>query len=147
MIECTRKLQFCAGHRVMGHEGKCSHLHGHNYAVEITARANKELDSIGRVVDFGILKHVYDPWIQEKWDHGFLLNKDDKYALTVIAGRIPELEVPQKLYLLPYNPTAENIAKFLGTEHIFLDAINCYEISIVKVVVHETPNCFATWTA
>ena len=54
MITCTRRIQFCAGHRVMGHEGKCRNLHGHNYVVFVTAQAD-ELDSVGRVIDFSVL--------------------------------------------------------------------------------------------
>lgn len=38
-ISCTRRLTFAAGHRVWKHEGKCAHPHGHNYVVEVTARA------------------------------------------------------------------------------------------------------------
>ena len=26
-----RSHEICAGHRVVGHESKCRHLHGHNY--------------------------------------------------------------------------------------------------------------------
>ena len=33
-ITCTRRIEFDAAHRVMGHEGKCKHLHGHRYALE-----------------------------------------------------------------------------------------------------------------
>ena len=32
-LTCTRRLQFCAGHRVYGHESKCANVHGHNLAV------------------------------------------------------------------------------------------------------------------
>lgn len=40
-ITCTRRLQFCAGHRVLGHEGKCARPHGHNYTLFVTAKAVK----------------------------------------------------------------------------------------------------------
>ncbi|NBU05839.1 MAG: 6-carboxy-5,6,7,8-tetrahydropterin synthase, partial [Sphingobacteriia bacterium] len=55
MIECSRKIDFDAGHRVIGHQNKCQYLHGHRYSLEITATA-LELDELGMVADFGVLK-------------------------------------------------------------------------------------------
>ena len=57
MIECSRKIDFDAGHRVIGHKNKCKYLHGHRYTLEITAAA-LELDEIGMVADFGFLKKI-----------------------------------------------------------------------------------------
>ena len=56
-ITCTRKIHFCAGHRVMHHENKCATAHGHNYYVELIAEA-PSLDESGRVVDFSVLKDL-----------------------------------------------------------------------------------------
>src|SRR5262249_22784820 len=55
MITATRRIQFAAGHRVFGHEGKCRYLHGHNFVALVTAAAD-DLDAVGRVIDFGVLK-------------------------------------------------------------------------------------------
>jgi 6-pyruvoyltetrahydropterin/6-carboxytetrahydropterin synthase len=108
-VSCTRKIQFCAGHRVMNHESKCAHLHGHNYEVHITAEA-PALDGVGRVVDFSVLKQVVGGWIENNWDHGFLLFQEDREAIAAVSGF---LEGKQRLYLMPVNPTAENIATFI----------------------------------
>src|SRR5256885_13915911 len=62
-ITVTRKFWFSYGHRVFQHEGACGNLHGHNGVVNVTATAN-ELDNVGRVIDFGVLKNKIDPWIQ-----------------------------------------------------------------------------------
>ena len=59
---CTRKLEFDAAHRVMEHESKCRHLHGHRYVAEVTV-ATSELDGLGRVLDFGLLKTELGGWI------------------------------------------------------------------------------------
>ena len=61
---CTRRIQFASGHRVLGHENKCRHIHGHNYVAFIHAEA-EQLDSIGRVIDFGVLKDKFGGWIDE----------------------------------------------------------------------------------
>ncbi len=41
MITATRRVQFCAGHRVHRHESKCRNLHGHNYVAFFTAEAER----------------------------------------------------------------------------------------------------------
>jgi 6-pyruvoyltetrahydropterin/6-carboxytetrahydropterin synthase len=136
-VTCTRKIQFCAGHRVMGHENKCAHLHGHNYEVHVTAEA-EVLDGIGRVLDFSVLKDRLGGWIEDHWDHGFLLWDQDNAAISALEGF---LNGQQKLFLFPENPTAENLAAYilnLGNE-LLADG----HIRIVKAVVWETPNCYA----
>src|SRR5262245_52482042 len=73
---CTRKLEFDAGHRVLGHGGKCRHLHGHRYVAEVTCYA-EELDKLGFVVDFSVIKTVVGDWIDENFDHNMILNPKD----------------------------------------------------------------------
>ena len=48
---------FAAAHLIRGHQGKCRHMHGHNYRVRVHVAA-EELDGIGMVVDFADLKRV-----------------------------------------------------------------------------------------
>jgi len=141
MITCTRRLTFCAGHRVMGHENKCAHLHGHNYVVELTAAA--QLDGVGRVIDFSVLKARLGGWIDAHWDHGFILHRGDEDARRAVESFAPREGEPQKLYLMADNPTAENMAQYLLLEvcpPLFADT----GIAIVRAVVHETENCHAT---
>ena len=153
-IECTRRLAFEAGHRILRHESKCAHLHGHSYKVWITAtgRERTTLDKLGRVVDFGVLKAAFAPWIERNWDHGFLLWKEDREAIGLLrqlrlGGGRHENPKPQKLFLMPYAPTAENIAKYLleRVTPAVLDE-DQYGIEIVRIVVQETENCTATVT-
>lgn len=135
IVRCTRRVQFCAGHRIHGHENKCAHLHGHNYVALFHAVGT--LDPLGRVIDFSVLRQRLGGWIEAHWDHGFLLHEDDvegRAALAGIAG--------QKLYLLDRNPTAENLALHL------LEVVAPRELAglgaeIVRVTLWETENCFA----
>lgn len=125
----------------MGHEGKCRHLHGHNYEVFLTAvqKSNdvEELDTLGRIIDFSILKHKVGNWVEQNWDHGMILFSEDGDAIKVMAS-LPE----QKFFLLPYNPTAENLAKYLIKE-ICPSLLRDTNVDICKVVVNETENCSA----
>lgn len=148
MVYCTRRIQFCAGHRVMLHESKCRHLHGHNYVVHIAARRAEDqdrLDMQGRVIDFSVLKEVIGGWIEANWDHGYLLHQHDHAAQAAMSAFSKVEGIQQKLYLLPYNPTAENIAIYLQeTVCGELLAAKLPGIEILRVVVEETENCSAT---
>lgn len=141
---CTRRIQFCCGHRVKNHESKCAHLHGHNYVIEIEADADA-LDSIGRVIDFSVLKAKIGGWIETHWDHGFVLWNNDDEAIGAMRefGLRMGGSFMQKLFLMPYNPTAENMAKFL-LEVICPEQLAGTGVRVVSVVVHETENCKAT---
>src|SRR4051812_49251931 len=107
MITCTRKVHFDAAHRVMNHESKCKMLHGHRYVIEATFAAD-ELDNLGRVIDFGVIRDRLTNWIDTNWDHNTILCEKDKELGEVIAKQIS-----QKIFYLPTNPTAENMAEYL----------------------------------
>jgi len=141
-ITVMRKVSFCAGHRLLNHENKCANLHGHNYLVEFYVTGN-EVDSIGRVVDFAVINKLFKGWIDENWDHGFLLWDEDTEAITAL-----KMVKPNRLYLLPYNPTAENLARYLLNVIAppLIDSIKGYDLRMTKVVLWETENSFAEVT-
>ncbi|MCE2791198.1 MAG: 6-pyruvoyl trahydropterin synthase family protein [Planctomycetota bacterium] len=140
VITVMRKVPFCAGHRLLHHEGKCANLHGHNYVVEFHVTGS-EVDELGRVVDFAVINRLFKSWIDENWDHGFLLWEEDRDALQALRQ-----VTPHKLYELPYNPTAENIARYLLLEvgPRLLQQVTGYELQLTRVVVWETVNASAT---
>jgi 6-pyruvoyltetrahydropterin/6-carboxytetrahydropterin synthase len=135
MLECTRKIEFDAAHRVVGHENKCKYLHGHRYVLEITASSFK-LNEIGMVADFGLLKTVMKEWIDTHFDHNVILNVSDKSL-----GEYIEKYTGQSVYYLNSNPTAENIALHLLEDVIpLLFTKSLFHIE--KVKLYETPNCY-----
>lgn len=134
-ITCTRRIQFCAGHRVLGHENKCAHPHGHNYIVYLTASA-PQLDELGRVVDFSVLKQLVGGWIDKFWDHGFIIYEKDEELVRFYNAH------NYKNYLLPYNPTAENMADYILL-HVGPRVLNESGLQLVHVKIYETENCFA----
>jgi 6-pyruvoyltetrahydropterin/6-carboxytetrahydropterin synthase len=110
-LSLVRSLRFCAGHRLLGHEGRCAFLHGHNYRVEVEVEARaggSEVDAVGRVVDFSLIKRRLLGWLDEHWDHTFILWEADTTALAAVRQA-----EPTKYFLLPWNPTAENMARYL----------------------------------
>lgn len=137
MIRCTRRLQFCCGHRVVEHESKCRNLHGHNYVAYFHARrADDTLDALGRVIDFSVLKERIGGWIDEHWDHGLVLWDADPMLASL------PFEDGQKVHHLFANPTAENMALYLLYD-VCPDVLRGTGIEVDKVVLWETENCFA----
>ncbi|MDD5044651.1 MAG: 6-carboxytetrahydropterin synthase QueD [Candidatus Omnitrophica bacterium] len=81
---------FSSAHNLRGYKGKCEELHGHNWKVEVKVGACG-LDKAGMVLDFKYLKEKVNK-ILERLDHKYL-------------NRIA--------YFKKYNPTSENIAKYI----------------------------------
>ena len=142
MTSCTRILGWDMGHRVYKHEGKCSHPHGHRYTAEFTAVSNELLDAQGRVIDFSCLKQLIGEWIDLNWDHSFMLFEDDP-ALDVML-KFPSVQGDLRVVGVPFNPTAENIAGYLG-ETICPSILQPTGVRIVKIRLYETPNCYVDW--
>lgn len=137
MILAERYHDISCGHRVVGHEGKCRFLHGHNYRIHFTVAA-EQLDSVGRVVDFSVIKFTLCEWLEEHFDHKFLIWEKDELLpqLREIAG--------DSLVVVPFNPTAEHIAQYL-VEHIGPDQLKDYPVRLISCKVEETAKCSATY--
>ncbi len=137
MKTCVRLLKSDTGHRVLGHEGKCNFPHGHEYHYEIEAAADA-LDSIGRVIDFSVLKAKIGSWIDANWDHNFICFKDD---FKMIAG-LDVVGSGKEPFIMPTNPTAENIADYL-LRVVCPRELAGTGVIVTRVRVHETMNCYA----
>lgn len=105
MYTVTETVYFCYGHRLLGYEGKCVHMHGHNGKVEIELEADA-LDRLGMVVDFSDIGEAMKSWIDANLDHRMLLREDD--PLCEVLRKMGE-----PLYAMPVNPTAEAIARVI----------------------------------
>lgn len=134
-----KQIKFCAGHRLVGHEGKCANLHGHNYIAQIHVTGN-EVDQLGRVVDFAVINRLFKGWIDDNWDHGMLLWEEDTEAIKALNSISTS-----RTFLMPYNPTAENMARYLLFEVApdLVDEVKGYDIAVSKVVIWETENSAA----
>ena len=134
-----KQIKFCSGHRLLGHEGKCANQHGHNYIAQIFVSGN-QTDELGRIVDFSVINQLFKGWLDDNWDHGLLLWEQDKDAIKAIQSL-----TENRLFIMPYNPTAENMAKYLLLEvaPALVKQIEGYDVTVTKVVIWETENSSA----
>lgn len=124
MYAIQRYHDISCGHVVSGHESKCAHLHGHNYRVHFTVvpamieggkedrmaepyLVNGGLDKVGRVIDFSVVKSRLCQWLEDNWDHKFLVWRED-----IRASYLSEID-GGGVCVVPFNPTAENMAQYL----------------------------------
>ena len=97
MFYIQKSMEISAAHKLnLSYESKCQNLHGHNWHVTIYCKA-EELNQDGMVCDFTHIKKA----IHEKLDHQYLNE------------------------ILPFNPTAENMARWMCEQ-----IPTCYKVSV-----------------
>lgn len=135
------------GHRVTGHETKCRHLHGHNYRIHFRCESD-DLDSVGRVIDFSVIKSQLCMWVEDNWDHKFLAWGHDPVLLAMCAAIEAEGETRDtfqgSVVWVPFNPTAENMAQHL-VEVIGPMQLAGTGVKLVSVKIEETAKCSASF--
>jgi 6-pyruvoyltetrahydropterin/6-carboxytetrahydropterin synthase len=139
------------GHRVVGHENKCRHLHGHNYRIHFVCEA-ADLDSVGRVIDFGIIKEKLCMWVENNWDHKFLAWVEDPMLKSLYEicslGKMEFADAfmfQESVIFVPFNPTAENMAEHL-VKVIGPQQLEGTGVTLVSVRIEETAKCSASFT-
>lgn len=145
MTTVTRRFVWDAAHRLLNHDGNCRFLHGHRYVAEVTCKA-PELNALGMVIDFSIIKQKVGDWINSYWDHNTIINQDDK-ELFGLMSCLKTAKEPFRLKhpttLKPLNPTVENLAFVLY--EIANNLLNREGVNVIEVKIHETENCFAIY--
>lgn len=131
MFRVTTEIHFAYGHRLLDYDGKCAHPHGHNGRVEIEL-ASETLDRADMAVDFTLLKHTVQDWVDQHIDHKMILRRDDPL--------VPALEgLGEPVYVMEHNPTAESLARLI------FDVAIKHGFPVVQVRFWESPTSFATF--
>ena len=147
MLTITRKLEFDAGHRIPDHKSQCRNLHGHRYTLEITLVGDvieQEGNSDnGMIMDFSDVKALAKQHLVDVWDHAFLVYVNDAPVRDFLAS-IPN----HKTVVIDRIPTVENLARtaFDLLKAAYVDHYGT-GLKLQKLVLHETPNCWAEISA
>ncbi|MFR9165174.1 MAG: 6-carboxytetrahydropterin synthase QueD [Dysgonomonas sp.] len=115
MYKISKQFSFSASHILNGlpEEHPCARLHGHNYVVTVHLRSEK-LNEVGFVKDYRELSFIKE-YIDDTLDHRHLND------------------------IFTFNPTAENIAKYL------FDLFKKSLPELYAVEVSETPKTTALY--
>lgn len=111
-------------------------MHGHNYVALFYAIAD-QLDDIGRVIDFSVLKERLGGWIDQNWDHTSILYEKDVELIDKLS---PVNKKP--IFISSWNPTAENMADHL-LRVVAPEVLAGTGVQVRRVQLWETENCFA----
>lgn len=93
------------------------------------------MDNVGRIVDFSVIKEKVGAWIDEHWDHTFILFKDDDILMPIKET----LSVNKEVYVTDFNPTAENLASYLLYE-ICPKVMKGTNVVVTKIELWESEN-------
>jgi 6-pyruvoyltetrahydropterin/6-carboxytetrahydropterin synthase len=99
------------------------------------------LDDVGRVIDFSVIKSHLCEWLEDNWDHKFLAWDQDPIINSFCEDHHAELGI----VMVPFNPTAENMGKYLIDE-VGPNQLGGTGVVLVQVIVEETRKCSAEVT-
>lgn len=133
MSPVTHQVDFCYGHRLLHYSGKCRYLHGHNGRAVLVLSPAADPQQ-GGVQELRGRCGRLDAWILDQLDHRMILNAADP-AVDILR------RLGDPVYLLPHNPTAENIARLV------YEQARQYDLPVIEVRLWETPRSYATYRA
>lgn len=102
-----KKFHFYAGHRNETLEGKCFSPHGHLYRVTLSFAVRRDPENPSVTQLFSSFDPIQE-YLQEVWDHSFIINKDDP-LLRNLKEFEKQNDTKIKLVVLQKTPSVENI--------------------------------------
>jgi 6-pyruvoyltetrahydropterin/6-carboxytetrahydropterin synthase len=128
MYTIITKIKYEYAHRLIHHQGKCRHVHGHSGEATIELAADI-LNDNGFVMDFSDIKSPLKKWLNQHWDHAYLANENDPLLPTL-------REHGMRIFTFPAEPSAEVMAKYLFEQVSNLKLRP--GVKVVRVIVQET---------
>lgn len=139
IIRITKEFQFEMAHALVGHNGPCKNIHGHSYKFNVTVKGKvkngTEDSDEGMVVDFTIIKNIVKDLIVDQYDHSLVLW--DKMNIDK-----EQLSFMNKLILLPFNPTCENLLNYYAA--LIKEELPS-NLELTHLMLRETPSSYAEW--
>jgi len=96
----------------------------------------------GMLIDFSEVSKILNTHIHDVVDHAFLVFEGDEVALEALKM----METEHRTVILPFIPTAENLAKW-AFEKVESHISSSYGNSLILRAFHvrETPKSWASW--
>ncbi|HIF44024.1 MAG TPA: 6-carboxytetrahydropterin synthase [Dehalococcoidia bacterium] len=136
MYQIRIEFTFDSGHRLLDYNGKCAYPHGHTYRAEVFIES-QSLNDLGLVYDFTDLKDKIKTWVDENWDHAFLVNSQDS---ELIAG-LGSASLVRLYEFQDENPSCEVMSRVLYEKTVAL----CNLVP-AKVRLWESVNQYAEFS-
>ncbi len=139
MYSVVKEFRFEAAHRLERHEGKCRRLHGHSYRLEVelaVPELQKNGPARGMVIDFDTLTKIVQHNVIDRWDHKFLMSRENEDTNLSAALRNDEW-----VHISRDVSTAEHLAESI---HALILPQMQGEM-IMGVTLWETAKCRATF--
>lgn len=141
-MELTTYTELEIAHRLLtSYAQKCRSWHGHRYEVEITVASQSGLNADGMIVDFKKLKEVVKEVLDDKWDHGACLRRDDPLARSLMEDTHHE-----RVHLIDANPTLEWMVAHWVEELNAAFKKEPLDLTVTKLKASETAKNTVTWT-
>jgi 6-pyruvoyltetrahydropterin/6-carboxytetrahydropterin synthase len=143
-IRVTKIFHFDTGHALAGYDGKCRHVHGHSYTLEVTV-IGKPIDDpnhvkYGMVIDFGDLKKIVKKYVVDEYDHALVLNKNTSYK--EIGDFL--MERGHHILLVDFQPTGEMMVQDMAKRIMKHLPEN---LNLKRIKLYETGTSYAEWYA
>jgi len=113
------QAEFSAAHNLRAYKGKCEHLHGHNWRVDLKL-AGDELGDDGMLLDFREAREILSD-VLDRFDHAYL-------------NEVPPFE--------RLNPSSENLARVIA--EAVAERLPKH-VRVASVTAWESDRCGAAW--
>ena len=143
-VRITKQFTFETAHALYGYDGKCKHIHGHSYKLDVCVTGSPSDDKgdvkYGMLIDLGDLKDIVKKKVVDPMDHAIILNQNSPHKELGNTLR----QSGHDVVFVNYQPTIEMMID---------DFANCIKRELPKNVelhslkLRETGTGFAEWFA
>jgi len=140
-IYVTKTFCFDMAHALVNYDGPCRNIHGHTYHLRVTVSGTALQEpghpKDGMLVDFSELKSIVNQQVIHFFDHALVLNANSPHRVMEVLQQQHE-----KIHLLPYQPTCENLLLDIRNRLLpyFQGLCRLYALRL-----DETPTSYAEW--
>ncbi|MNN09558.1 6-pyruvoyl tetrahydropterin synthase [compost metagenome] len=125
---------FDSAHQLIGHNGKCSNVHGHTYKLEVVLKgqlsSSENSSNEGFVMDFSDVKKQVKHHIIDPLDHAFIASGNEPVVHTL-------QENYSKVAVLGFRTTAENMCMYI------CHTLRLIGLPVWSIKLWETPTSWA----